>query len=75
VFILTSLSKYTPVDSKEAESICERVTPRLNHANSAVVLAAVKVLMVFLEHVKNPEAVKAISKKMAPPLGNNSIHL
>ena len=30
-------------DWKEAEGICERVTPRLNHANSAVVLAAVRV--------------------------------
>jgi AP-1 complex subunit beta-1 len=42
VFILNSLSKYTPADSREAESISERVAPRLNHANSAVVLAAVK---------------------------------
>ena len=30
-------------------SICERVTPRLSHANSAVVLSAVKVLMKFME--------------------------
>ena len=30
-------------------SICERVTPRLSHANAAVVLSAVKVQ--FNEHV------------------------
>jgi vesicle coat complex subunit len=42
VFILDSLAKYTPVDGREAEGIIERVTPRLQHANSAVVMSAVK---------------------------------
>ena len=43
VFILDALSDYTPKDSKEAEETIERVTPRLQHANCAVVLSAVKV--------------------------------
>ncbi len=43
VFILDSLAAYQPQDDKEAQSICERVTPRLSHANAAVVLSAVKV--------------------------------
>jgi len=43
VFILDSISNYTPKDEREAQSICERVTPRLAHANAAVVLSAVKV--------------------------------
>jgi len=43
VFILDSISNYTPKDDREAQSICERVTPRLAHANAAVVLSAVKV--------------------------------
>lgn len=43
VFILDSLATYRPRDSKDAESIVERVTPRLQHANCAVVLSAVKV--------------------------------
>ncbi|CAN0319949.1 unnamed protein product, partial [Discosporangium mesarthrocarpum] len=43
VFILDSLAKYSPADSREAEGIIERVTPRLQHANSAVVMSAVKV--------------------------------
>ena len=43
VFILDSIANYTPKDEREAQSICERVTPRLAHANSAVVLSAVKV--------------------------------
>ena len=43
VFILDCLSSYTPKDDREAQSTCERVTPRLAHANAAVVLSAVKV--------------------------------
>ena len=42
VFILDALSAYTPKDGKEAEETIERVTPRLQHANCAVVLSAVK---------------------------------
>ena len=43
ICILDSLSKYTPVDTKEAADIIERVIPRLQHINASVVLEAVKV--------------------------------
>ena len=43
VFILDALSEYEPRDAKDAEETIERVTPRLQHANCAVVLSAVKV--------------------------------
>ena len=43
------LDNYNPKDDQEAQSICEQVTPRLSHANPAVRLSAVKVLMKFLE--------------------------
>lgn len=68
VFILNSLAKYKPDSEKDAENLCERVAPRLNHANSAVVLGAVKVIMVCMESIKTTDAVKALCKKMAPPL-------
>jgi len=68
VFILNSLSKYKPDSDRDAENLCERVAPRLNHANSAVVLGAIKVMMVCMESIKNMETVKALCKKMAPPL-------
>ena len=51
VFILDSLSSYNPKDDREAQSICERITPRLAHANAAVVLSAVKVCCLFLPHL------------------------
>lgn len=44
---MDSLAKYTPADGREAEGIIERVTPRLQHANSAVVMSAVKVRLIF----------------------------
>ncbi|XP_072024601.1 AP-1 complex subunit beta-1-like isoform X1 [Amphiura filiformis] len=69
IFILDSLANYTPKDEREAQSVCERVTPRLAHANAAVVLSAVKVLMKFME-VMNPsgEYITTLTKKLAPPL-------
>jgi len=69
VFILDSLSKYDPQDSKEAEGIIERVMPRLQHANSAVVMSAVKVILRYMDEVDdNPEAVRSMVRKLAPPL-------
>uniref|UniRef100_A0A673W4F8 Adaptor related protein complex 2 subunit beta 1 n=1 Tax=Salmo trutta TaxID=8032 RepID=A0A673W4F8_SALTR len=46
-----------------------RVTPRLSHANSAVVLSAVKVLMKFLELLpKELDYYNTLLKKLSPPL-------
>ncbi|KAM3963954.1 adaptor protein complex 1/2, beta subunit [Aphomia sociella] len=69
VFILDALSNYSPRDAREAHSICERITPRLAHANAAVVLSAVKVLMKLMEMVADDtELVSTLSRKLAPPL-------
>uniref|UniRef100_G1SXB8 AP complex subunit beta n=1 Tax=Oryctolagus cuniculus TaxID=9986 RepID=G1SXB8_RABIT len=69
IFILDCLANYTPKDDREAQSICERVTPRLSHANSAVVLSAVKVLMKFMEMLsKDLDYYGTLLKKLAPPL-------
>ncbi|KAL4703516.1 hypothetical protein ACJJTC_018100 [Scirpophaga incertulas] len=69
VFILDALSNYSPRDAREAHSICERITPRLAHANAAVVLSAVKVLMKLMEMVaEDTELVGTLSRKLAPPL-------
>ena len=68
VFILDSLALYMPTDAREAESIIERVTPRLQHANSAVVLSAVKVMIKYMDLITNQDSLKSLYKKMAPPL-------
>lgn len=83
VFILDSLAKYTPAEAREAEGIIERVTPRLQHANSAVVMSAVKVILSYMDVMggggsggsstpsgggANAEAIRALTRKLAPPL-------
>ncbi|RVW43243.1 Beta-adaptin-like protein C [Vitis vinifera] len=68
VFILDALSKYKAADAREAESIVERVTPRLQHANCAVVLSAVKMILQQMELITSTDVVRNLCKKMAPPL-------
>mmetsp|Transcript_43715 Transcript_43715/g.52861 ORF Transcript_43715/g.52861 Transcript_43715/m.52861 type:complete len:831 (-) Transcript_43715:12-2504(-) len=68
VFILDSLAKYDARDTRDAESIIERVTPRLQHANCAVVLSAVKVILKQMDILTNTEMTRTLCKKMAPPL-------
>ncbi|XP_065176456.1 AP-1 complex subunit beta-1-like [Sycon ciliatum] len=69
VFILDSLALYVPKEEREAKSICERVTPRLNHSNSAVVLSAVRVIMRLMELLEqNADYHKSLLAKLAPPL-------
>merc|ERR1712142_199808 len=69
IFILDNLSTWDPKDDREAQSICERITPRLAHANAAVVLSAVRVLMKYMEMMgQDTDFVTNISKKLSPPL-------
>ncbi|KAK1284426.1 Beta-adaptin-like protein C [Acorus calamus] len=68
VFILDALSRYKAADAREAENIVERVTPRLQHANCAVVLSAVKMILQQMELITSTDVVRNLCKKMSPPL-------
>ncbi|OMJ79258.1 hypothetical protein SteCoe_20768 [Stentor coeruleus] len=68
VFILDYIGTYTPTDSKEAESIVERITPRLAHANPAVVLSAIKVVIKYLDLITAADVVRNVVKKVAPSI-------
>ena len=68
IFILDYIASYTPNDSKEAESIVERITPRFAHANPAVVLSAIKVTVKLLDLITSPEVVRNVVKKLAPSI-------
>mmetsp|Transcript_64637 Transcript_64637/g.116295 ORF Transcript_64637/g.116295 Transcript_64637/m.116295 type:complete len:943 (-) Transcript_64637:47-2875(-) len=69
VFILDALALYDPPNSRVAETILERgVLVRLSHANCAVVLSAIKVMMKFMDKLQSQEMVRALCRKMAPPL-------
>ncbi|CAO0800136.1 unnamed protein product [Mucor circinelloides] len=68
IAILNAMVDYKPHDSKEAEAICDRVLPRLQHANGAVVLSAVKILLINMRFIKEQDPISMFCKKMAPPL-------
>jgi vesicle coat complex subunit len=68
ITILTTLADYHPPDTKEAENICERVSPQFQHVNPAVVLAAVKTVFLHMRYIENPQLHATYLKKMAPPL-------
>ncbi|KAJ3025411.1 UNVERIFIED_CONTAM: AP-2 complex subunit beta [Siphonaria sp. JEL0065] len=68
IVILESLATYKPTPgSREPGEIVERVIARLQHANASVVLAAVKVLMIYVSYIDS-DLTKQVMKKMAPPL-------
>lgn len=68
VFILDSLALYSPKDQRELQSVCERVAPRLQHVNAAVVLSAIKVLMRLVDRLEDAEYRDSLLRKLAPPL-------
>ncbi|OWT40216.1 clathrin binding protein [Cryptococcus neoformans Bt1] len=68
IAILTTLARYRTNDEKESEHICERVMPQFQHVNAAVVLGAVKVIMIHMKNVTREDLLKSLTRKMAPPL-------
>ena len=68
VSILDALAFYTPKSAREAETIVERVVPRLNHANAAVVLSAIKVVLVCIDKMDDPKSTKQLVQKLSAPL-------
>jgi AP-1 complex subunit beta-1 len=68
VFILDYIGTYTPTDSKECESIIERIIPRLAHANPAVVLSTIKVIIKYLDLVTAADVVRSTVKKVSPSI-------
>lgn len=65
---MTSLATYRPKNIAEITDIVDRVIPRLQHVNASVVLAAIKLLMIFLDYNLTPDLEGTIIRKMTPPL-------
>lgn len=70
IYILDSLLRYVPEQHADAEIMAERVIVQLQHANSAVVLTTIKVLLYLMNYMENRRLIDHICKKMGPPLGN-----
>ncbi|KAJ1954430.1 hypothetical protein IWQ62_005758, partial [Dispira parvispora] len=68
VYILEALMFVVPQEEGDAEMLAERIIPRLQHANSAVILAAVKLIVYLLNYMPNPDTVHSFCHKLTPPL-------
>jgi len=68
VLILDAITTYTPEDYQEAETIIDRVVARLQHGNCAVVMSAVRIVLMFLSHARDRDFVKTTIRKLAPPI-------
>ncbi|KAG8217482.1 Adaptor protein complex beta subunit [Butyriboletus roseoflavus] len=68
IYILDSLLRYVPEQHADAEMMAERVIVQLQHANSAVVLTTIKVLLYLMNYMENRRLIDHICKKMGPPL-------
>lgn len=68
VYLLECLAKQSFDPGESTEVLLTRVTSRLQHANSAVVLAAVKVVLAHLDGVTNAEKREELLRKLAAPL-------
>lgn len=67
-YILEALMYYVPQESEDAEMLAERISPRLQHANSAVVLTATKVMMYLMNYMNNEDEINQLCRKLGPPL-------
>lgn len=68
IYILEGIVNYIPKGDVEAKEIIERILPRLQHANPAVVLGATKNVLHFLNSVDSSEKKDEILKKLSAPL-------
>ncbi|KAI4130157.1 MAG: hypothetical protein LQ338_001865 [Usnochroma carphineum] len=67
-YILEALMQYVPQDTSEALMLAERVSPRLSHSNSSVVLTCTRVLLYLCNYIADAKQVTALCRKLSPPL-------
>jgi vesicle coat complex subunit len=68
VYILDSLLSFVPQTALDAETLAERISVRLQHANSAVVLTTIKVVLYLMNYMEDDSLVAMLERKMGPPL-------
>ncbi|PJF18848.1 AP complex subunit beta [Paramicrosporidium saccamoebae] len=69
ISVLDTLVTFQPETVEETIQYLEKITPRLQHVNSSVVLSAVKVILVYMTYLpEDHEIIDSLKKKLAPPL-------
>ena len=59
---------YVPQDTSEALLLAERITPRLSHSNSAVVLTCTRVILYLMNYIADEKQISGLCRKLSPPL-------
>ncbi|KAK5105002.1 hypothetical protein LTS08_001275 [Lithohypha guttulata] len=67
-YIMEALMSYVPQASDEAALLADRITPRLSHSNSAVVLTTVRVIFYLMNYISDAKQIDSLCKKLSPPL-------
>jgi AP-2 complex subunit beta-1 len=69
VHLLEAVTFVVPAECQDAEILAERVIPRLQHSNSAIVLMAVRVILYLTNYISSEEKLTHFYKKLGPPMG------
>ncbi|MCJ1253732.1 hypothetical protein MMC24_001544 [Lignoscripta atroalba] len=67
-YILEALMSYVPQDTAEALLLAERISPRLSHTNSAVVLTCIRVVLYLMNYIADEKQISSLCRKLSPPL-------
>lgn len=67
-YILEALMNYIPQDTQEATLLAERISPRLSHSNSAVVLTCIRVILYLMNYIPDQKVISSLCNKLSPPL-------
>lgn len=59
---------YVPQESGEALLLAERISPRLSHSNSAVVLTCIRVILYLMNYIGEEKQIATLCRKLSPPL-------
>lgn len=59
---------YVPQESGEALLLAERISPRLSHSNSSVVLTSIRVILYLMNYIGEDKQIQALCRKLSPPL-------
>lgn len=67
-YILEALMSYVPQETSEALLLAERISPRLSHSNSAVVLTCIRVILYLMNYIADEKQISLLCRKLSPPL-------
>ena len=71
IYILEAIMTLEPKDGDEAVNFAERICPRLQHANSGIIMATVRVVLYLSNYSPTVEKLNQLAAKCSSPMGNN----